>query len=195
MDGLPERKSNRIKEYSYSQNGAYFITICTKDRREILGVIEEPDNDIYNMVSVKLSKTGEIVRGFIENISAVNPAVSVPLYVIMPDHIHLILQIDCESDGGTPPALHACPIVPASPTKEEPGVTFHTADGILESVGKSSRAKMLIPKVINSLKGLSSKKAGSALWQRSYSDHVIRNDADYRRIEEYVLNNPGRRFY
>ena len=55
----------------------------------------------------------------------------------------------------------------------------------------ASPTKALIPKIINALKGLSSKKAGVSLWQRSYHDHIIRNEADYNRITEYIENNPA----
>ena len=158
MDTMSKRKPNRIKDYDYSQNGAYFITICTNGRRKILGTIACAGEDIHDIPSVNLSKYGEIVKGFIESIPEVYPVAKVPLYAIMPDHVHLIISIDCENDGETPRA--------ASPTK------------------------MLIPKIVNSLKGLSSKKAGFSLWQRSYSDHVIRDYADFCRIEEYIFTNP-----
>ena len=155
---LPRRKPNRLKDYDYSQNGAYFVTICTKNQREILGTVVVGDAAL-GVPFVKLSKHGEIVKIFIENISNTNRNVFVPQYVIMPNHVHLILIVEFENADGTPRA--------ASPTKA------------------------LIPKIINALKGLSSKKTGVSLWQRSYHDHIIRNEADYCRITEYIENNPA----
>ena len=158
MNEYTKRKPNRLKDYDYSQNGAYFITICTKDRSKILGAIRDAGEGVQEIPSVKLSEFGEIVKGFIESIPDTYSNVDVPIYTIMPDHIHLIIMLDGEKACGTPRA--------ASPTK------------------------MLIPKIVNSLKGLSSKKSCRSLWQRSYSDHVIRNLADFCRIEEYIMTNP-----
>lgn len=95
----PERKQNRLKEYDYSQTGAYFITLCTKDRRKIFwsdtavnGSIREERN--------QLSSTGVIAETAINNISVVYPNVRVDKYVVMPDHIHMILQITADNISG-----------------------------------------------------------------------------------------------
>ena len=154
MIHLPMRKTNRLQNYDYSQNGAYFITTCTKNKQMTLGAIE---NNL-DTPTMKLSGIGETVRGFIEYLLFTGSNVYIPNYIIMPNHIHLILIVETDTADGTPRA--------ASPTKA------------------------LIPKTINAIKGLSSKKAGYSLWQRSYYDHVIRNEEDYIRIDEYITNNP-----
>ena len=154
MIHFPMRKTNRLQGYDYSQNGAYFITVCTKNKQMTLGTIES--NSLDKPV-IWLSDSGEIARRFIESISITGSDVYVPNYIIMPNHIHLILVAGADDEDGTPRA--------ASPTKA------------------------LIPKTINALKGLSSKKAGFSMWQRSYYDHIIRNDEDYARIDEYITNN------
>ena len=84
---LPKRKPNRLKEYDYSQNGAYFITICTKNREEILSRITVGD-DAHIVPKIKLTPTGKIVEKYILKIQGVAK------YVIMPDHIHMIISID-----------------------------------------------------------------------------------------------------
>ena len=183
---LPKRKPSRLQNYDYSQNGAYFITVCTKDRHEIMGTISVGDaalgvpsqNDHISSQndgtpSVKLSEVGEIVRTFIENIPNTNPGVSVPQYVIMPNHIHLILVVG----SGT-----------TMPLKNTNGVPGDFLDGVPGDADGTPRAasptKALIPKIINALKGLSSKKAGFSLWQRSFHDHIIRN----KRITSVLRN-------
>ena len=173
MEILPVRKPNRIKDYDYSTNGVYFITICTKGRCEVLGVINGSLDDIYGTPSVKLSEYGKTVKGFVENIPNVYSGVDVPLYIIMPDHVHLIIECYCEDAGGTPRAA--------------------SSHSRLACRYAASPTNMLIPKIVNSLKGLSSKKTGVSLWQRSYSDHVIRNYSDYLRIADYISTNPLRR--
>ena len=88
---LPKRKANRLANYDYSQNGAYFITICVKDKEPILSMIKF--NSIYPN-EIKLSKLGIIVANEILNIEKRFDNTKVLDYVIMPNHIHLIIQLD-----------------------------------------------------------------------------------------------------
>ena len=157
------RKSNRIPEYDYSQVGAYFVTICSHNRKHIFGNIvgDAACKDAKHPVSVphcELSKHGKIVNKYINNISTANPNVSVDCYVIMPNHVHLLLCIHRQHNNGTPRA--------ASPTKS------------------------VLAKTINALKGLATKEAGVPLWQRSFHEHVVRDEKDYLRIWQYIENNP-----
>ena len=95
---LPKRKPTRYPKYDYSQNGAYFVTICTQDRRKILcdivggGALDAP--------KVTLTNIGEIVQKHIVNGNRIAD-ISVDNYVIMPDHIHLILSINQSMNIGT----------------------------------------------------------------------------------------------
>ncbi len=94
---LPKRKLNRLTEYDYSTPNAYFITVCTDNRKNLFwenvgAITDRPQN-------VPLNKLGTIVRQCIENIPKRYPSVSVDNYVIMPNHIHLLLQIHTDCDG------------------------------------------------------------------------------------------------
>ena len=94
---LSKRKQNRLSEYDYSTPNAYFITICTKNRKNLFwtnvgAVIDRPAN-------VPLTVLGIIVRQSIEDIPKHYAAISVNHFVIMPNHIHLLLQINTDSDG------------------------------------------------------------------------------------------------
>ena len=89
---LPYRKSIRLKEYDYSQNGAYFITICTHNRERIFGDIVG-----QGLCSCRLSPIGEIINNEILNIEKRYMGIKIDKYVIMPNHIHLIIQIHNES--------------------------------------------------------------------------------------------------
>ena len=91
---LPTRKQNRLKEYDYSTPNAYFITICTEKRKNLFwmdvgAIIDRPKN-------VPLTNLGIIAQRSIENIPKYYPAISVDHYVIMPNHIHLLLQINAD---------------------------------------------------------------------------------------------------
>lgn len=86
----PKRKSTRLKDYDYSSEGAYFITICTHNKQKILcdivggGALDAP--------KIKLSTIGGIVEKYILSSNNI-PEISVEKYVIMPNHIHLILLV------------------------------------------------------------------------------------------------------
>ena len=93
----PTRKPNRLVGYDYSSTGAYFITVCTKDRKKIFW--ESEGATIGRPNEIVLSKYGLIVEEAILNISKHYPAVTVDKYIVMPDHIHLLLQIHNDNDG------------------------------------------------------------------------------------------------
>lgn len=81
MQNLPRRKQNRIPNYNYSQNGAYYITICIEHRRQILSRIEGDD------ARVVLLPYGQVVESYIKKVPEITK------YVIMPDHIHMMIEI------------------------------------------------------------------------------------------------------
>lgn len=99
---LPERKANRLAYYDYSQPNAYFVTICTKDRKNLFW--RNVGASIARPQEVVLSEYGRIVDDAIQRIPAHYTAVSVDNYVIMPNHIHLLLQIHTDSNGRAMPA-------------------------------------------------------------------------------------------
>ena len=148
---LPNRTPNRLPDFDYSTPGAYFITICTQNRKCILW--RDVGASIARPKTALLSKYGAIIDASIRAIPLHYPAVSVDHYVIMPNHIHLLLQINTDANGR--------PMV--APT---------------------------ISTVIQQLKGVVTKKIGKPIWQKLYHDHVIRGEADYLKIWEYIDNNP-----
>lgn len=88
----PARKQNRLENYNYSENGAYFITICTENRRNILSTISVGADIIRPQPRIVLTQYGKIVAEAISNISSCYPSVAVDKYVIMPNHVHLLLS-------------------------------------------------------------------------------------------------------
>ena len=96
---LPTRKASRLKDYNYSEAGAYFITICTKDRKNLFGTAVGAS--IARPQPIPLSPYGTIADTAIQNIHVHYPAVQVDNYVIMPNHIHLLLRIT-NSESGRP---------------------------------------------------------------------------------------------
>ena len=88
MDNLPKRKPTRLKEYDYNSEGAYFITICTHNHKNILCDIV--GGGAFDAPKIVLSEIGKIVDKYILSTNSI-PNLFVDKYVIMPNHIHLII--------------------------------------------------------------------------------------------------------
>lgn len=97
MGEFKERKSPRLKEFDYSKDGAYFLTICVQNRKNILSSIVGEGSPLP-----KLSKYGAVVDALINKIPEKYDGISVVSYVIMPNHIHLLLLSLKESGRGDP---------------------------------------------------------------------------------------------
>jgi hypothetical protein len=164
---MGNRKQVRLKDYDYSKAGYYFLTICALNRCEIFGQAVGGDANIAP--SVFLSKIGAITEKYIKNIDLKYENVYVDKYVIMPNHIHMIIAL---KDGAINGAMLASP--PTDSGKALPS------------------ANALIPKIIRSLKILVTKEAGTSIFQKSYYDHIIRNQADYLTKWNYIDTNPAR---
>ena len=99
MTELPKRKSTRLKYYDYSSVGTYFITICTKDRKQLLSkIIVGTEASI--VPKSQLTKYGIIADKYINQMNEFYDYICVDKYVIMPNHIHLLLSIT-NSENGT----------------------------------------------------------------------------------------------
>jgi len=153
----PVRKSNRLKDYDYSQAGCYFITICISDGKDLLGDI------IAGQLS--LSEYGKTVKLEIENIPTVRKECIIQKYVVMPNHIHMIVQI--VGDDGNRPANPRADRHPPLQRKS-------------------------ISNMVQGLKGVVTRQLGFSIWQRSFHDHIIRDEAEYQRVWQYIDENPQR---
>ncbi len=94
---LPKRKSNRLADYDYSTPNAYFVTICTDKRKNLFW--ENVDKTILSLRDIELSRYGEIVLAAISEIPKYYPDVNIKKFTIMPNHIHLIIQIETGENG------------------------------------------------------------------------------------------------
>ena len=201
------RKGIRLPAYDYSSEGAYFVTVCTDGKRRILSelptvgaddsvrpyalsgsaelanktdrphalpgttvVADDPvrhhvltdtnvgaDDSVRPTVPTILTPIGKIVEECILSLSLHNNGIRLDKYVIMPNHIHLLLRFVPAEGGQSRPPLQ---------------------------------------KVMQSLKSVTTRKCWefgiSKLWQRSFYDHVIRNETDYLKIWQYIEENPLR---
>ncbi len=172
---LPKRKDLRLKQYDYSSAGAYFITICIKDRIRLLsdiikpvgvGAHDDPINSANYDLQIRLTDTGKITERVLLSSNNI-PGVKIDRYVIMPDHIHAII--------------------------------FLNPDEYISQKSGSSRAPTptneMLPHIISTFKRLCSKELGSNIFQRGYYEHIIRDREDYKTITEYIHENPIRWYY
>ena len=149
---LIKRKPNRLKGFDYSTNGAYFVTICTKDKKCILGEIV--GDGVLDVPRIHLSVYGNIVNNRIIEMNNTYENINVEKYAILPNHMHLLIHVNNNGTSRTP-----------SPTNAA------------------------IPSFVSTLKRLTNKQIGENIWQRSYHDHIIRDEKDYLNIWEYINSN------
>ncbi len=98
MSDLPKRKPTRLNGYDYSSPGAYFITICVKDRKQILSKIIVGDG-VLDVPKNQLTQYGLIADKYINQMNNFYDYISVDKHVIMPNHIHLLLSITDFENG------------------------------------------------------------------------------------------------
>jgi len=170
---MHHRRSIRLKGYDYSQNGAYFITLCTQDRRSIFGKIIKGE--------MQLSQLGIIARDEWLKTSEMRKNIEMDEFVVMPNHFHGIIVIDDFLGTGT---LQRAPT--RAHTREQFGKpTSNTIPTIIRGY------KAAVTKQINTIQinaGVYNKP--ERIWQRNYYEHVIRNEASLNRIREYIMSNP-----
>lgn len=135
---MPVRKRIRLQDYDYSNENMYFITICVKDREEILGKIIE-DN-------IKLTKEGNAVEQNINKIKQIYKNVIIDEYVVMPNHIHILVFINYKTS-------------------------------------------VTVSKIIKHLKTYITRDIKYSIWQKSFYEHIVRNEKEYLKIKEYIKNN------
>jgi REP element-mobilizing transposase RayT len=179
-DNLPHRRSIRLKNYDYSQAGAYFITICTQGKVCLFG-------DIENGVMV-LNEYGSAARDeWLETAGT-----RAGEFVVMPNHFHGIAIITESTD-------EAIRELPLRKMRTDVGAIHELPIHESPIPRRQQRRQMLLPKVIGRFKMLAAKRIneirqspGAPVWQRNYYEHVIRNEDDYRQIAEYIADNPRR---
>lgn len=170
------QKSNRLQDYDYSSGWGYFITICTKNRENYFG-------EIVNWTMV-LNEWGKIVFDGIKNIENYNEFSSVDEFVVMPNHLHLIIMVSYRRDNSW--------IV-----STEQNVWIVSTTTMKTARNRNNRRNMLIPKIVWKFKMITAKQINilknsvwNKLWQSNYYDRIIRNEDELQRIRKYIIENP-----
>jgi putative transposase len=158
------RRSIRLKEYDYSQAGAYFVTICAEHRECLFGDIVGGEMRLNAIGHATMECWGALPQHF--------PHAELDEFVVMPNHVHGILVI---VDDGRGTACRA-------PTTEQFG---NPISGSLATIVRSF--KSAVTKRINEMRDTQ----GANAWQRNYYEHIIRNERELERIRTYIVGNPA----
>ena len=190
---LPKRKSTHLKYFDYSSKCAYFITICTKDRRRLFSEIVLSSSRIFNyttdqsvgeglappvpfptfisddaVAEIRLKSCGQIVKEQLLLLENRYPTISISDYVIMPDHIHAIIFLKNDAIDGN--NLSNAGGASPSPTLNDIICSFKSL------TARACKQKYGVEK----------------LFQRSYAEHIIRDYKDYETRKAYIQQNPIR---
>ena len=168
-DDLPKRKHPRLEKYDYSSPGAYFITMCTQNRRCLLSRIvgrglapaaSLPIDRIDDCI--EYTKYGDVAKRQLLMLEERYSHLKIDRFVIMPNHIHAIFVLNNKTAGASP-----------RPTLTD----------IICAYKSLTTAEM--------------KRNGfdGKVFQNSFYEHIIRDSDDYRKIVDYILNNPIKWYY
>ncbi len=154
---ISKRKPNRLKNYDYSQNGAYFITICTHSRKPILSRVSVGEG--LALPESVLLPFGKIAQEQLLDLQKRFQDISIDNYVIMPNHIHILMQ--------------------------------------LRNAGRASPSPTTVSDIVRVFKSLTTRECKKIspvekLFQRSFYDHIIRDEYDYQIRWQYIDNNPAK---
>ena len=161
MNKFPERKQIRLPAAAYNERGLYFITVCTKNREEVLGNIFVGDG-VLDVPNVILSEHGKIAEKYIMQMQDFYDNIRIEYFVIMPNHVHMLINV----------------------LKD---VSFEDSNGTSRT---PSPTNTVISKFISTFKRFCNREIGENIWQRAYHDHIIRNDDDLEKHIDYIFNNP-----
>ncbi len=180
MNDIKHRKPNRLKKYNYSDAGWYFITICTQNMECLFG------NIINN--EMNLNMFGGIVKQYWSNIQEYFVNVESDEYVIMPNHVHGIIVIRNEK----PFVGNDHRVVPFNNQVGHDGPTLRKHDRQNQLLFRIVQwFKTITTNVyIKGVKNNQFSRFNKRIWQKSFYEHIIRNELDLFRIGQYMRDNP-----
>jgi len=171
--------SARKQSWDYGSNAGYYITICTKNRKHYFGKIRNK--------KMQFSEIGQIAHNYFQEIHQHFPFVVLGEFVIMPDHVHGIINIDKRDGDGIggvngiveTPNLGVSTDNPKSPTRKNDKWKSGNLGAIINQYKRicTINARRINP---------------DFAWQTRYHDRIIRNEIEYRIFSSYIINNPSK---
>jgi REP element-mobilizing transposase RayT len=183
---IHHRRSIRLKNYDYSQQSAYFITICTHNRQNLFGEIVDG--------AMILNEYGKIAQQCWLEIPVHFPHVRLDEFVIMPNHVHgiIIITDDIGENNGLSDIVGAKNFSPLQIPKHISPLQIPKFQSPKRTIGSIIRGfKIGVTKWFRQNTDIYN------VWQRNYTacpdaigEHIIRNDDELNRIRQYIINNP-----
>ena len=160
-----QKRQYRLPGFNYASNDAYFVTINTTDRVHFFGEIKEG--------KMLLSEMGEVVVNELEMASIHKKNILISDYVVMPDHVHIIVGLQNKDISKRPELI-----------KKKSAIS-----GEIHSLQKGS-----LPSFVNHFKGRVTREIREKIhadfgWQPKYHDRIIRDSIEYERIAKYIADN------
>ena len=190
---IHQRRSIRLKGYDYSQAGLYFITICCENRSCLFGIVVDGEMIMNDAGKMADKCWMEIPNHF--------PNVVLHEYVIMPNHVHGIIELVGDTNVGAENVgaenVGAENFLPL-PNTAQLNVGVENFQPLQR---KQNKFQKMIPHSIGSIvkgykigvtKWMRQNTNIHNVWQRNYYEHIIRNEQSYQTISEYIINNPAK---
>ena len=159
--------SARAKWHDYD-DGFYFVTICTKNREYFFGTIENGE--------MILSETGKYAEECIRTMETIHNDVTVPLFQIMPNHIHCIIIVET-------------PYYDVSKNQNDDNLRRHGMTSLRDVSNNCGRLSHIISRFKSAVTKFAKEHDITFAWQTRFHDHIIRNQKEMDLISEYIENN------
>ena len=185
---IHHRKSIRLKDYDYSQKGAYYVTICVNNMVCLFGEVVSG--------TMVLNDAGNMVDAFMNTLHNKFHHIKIDEYVIMPNHVHGIILInDVDGIKGE---------YTGSPLRNDENNNVGADQRVCPHMNQVKSEKISLPRIMQWFKTMTTNayilgvkqshwpSFDGRLWQRNYYEHVIRNDDELNKIREYIIQNPDR---
>ena len=176
-------ETTRLHNWNYASDGWYFITICTKGRDNIFGIIEQG--------IMQLNEYGRIVEQCWFELPDHYYNLILDAFVVMPNHLHAIMIIDNTRET----------VMPSNDISVETGlkpVSTDTDTMDIHQQPQPSTKNHGISEFVRALKTFSSRRMnefdntfGKSRWQQRFHDRIIRDEQELHRIQQYIINNPS----
>ena len=175
---IHHRRSIRMKGYDYSQEGMYFVTICTQYRECLFGEIIDG--------AMELNAAGQMVSQWYDELANKFPTIQCDAFICMPNHVHFLVSLgEVQIRRSAPTDQGAGAIVGANLCVRP----LHAPTAALSDIVQWFKT-MTTNTYIQGVKQQDWQPFQGKLWQRNYWEHIVRNEQSLQQIHQYIIHNP-----